>query len=71
MQNYTKEVVFDDYGVKLFRPNKYWLAVNNDFNFNEDFEIILELSFPEIPWETQTLFSNTSSLSGGMQSFSF
>ncbi len=69
LQNYTKEVVFDDYGVKLFRPNKYWLAVNNDFNFNEDFEIILELSFPEIPWETQTLFSNTSSLSGGMQSW--
>ena len=69
LKNYTKEVVFNDYGVKLLRPNKYWLAINNNFNFNEDFEVILELSFPEIPWETQTLFSNTSSLSGGMQSW--
>ena len=69
LKNYTKEVVFNDYGVKLLRPNKYWLAVNNNFNFNEDFEVILELSFPEIPWETQTLFSNTSSLSGDIQSW--
>ena len=69
LKNYTKEVLFDDYGIQLLRPNKYWLAVNNSFNFNEDFEVILELSFPEIPWETQTLFSNTSSLSGGMQSW--
>ena len=68
-KNYTKEVIFDDHGIQLLRPNKYWLAVDNNFNFNEDFEVILELSFPEIPWETQTLFSNTSSLSGGMQSW--
>ena len=69
LNNYTKEVVFNDYGIELLRPNKYWLAINNDFNFNEDFEVILEVSFPEIPWETQTLFSNTSTLSGGKQSW--
>jgi len=69
LKKYTKEVVFNDYGIELIRPNKYWLAINNNFDFNEDFEVILQLSLPEIPWETQTLFSNTSSLSGGTQSW--
>ena len=57
---YTSKITFEQEGIKLFRPNKYWLAVDNSFDFQNDFEIIIEISFPELPWEKQTLISNTS-----------
>ena len=53
----------------MFRPNKYWVSIENQFDFNEDFEIIIQLSLPEIPWETQTLISNTSAFTGEIQSW--
>ena len=58
--SYTSKITFEQEGIKLFRPNKYWLAVDNSFDFQNDFEIIIEISFPELPWEKQTLISNTS-----------
>ena len=58
--SYTSKITFEQEGIKLFRPNKYWLAVDNNFDFQNDFEIIIEISFPELPWEKQTLISNTS-----------
>ena len=61
--------MYNEFGLKLYRPNKYWVAVENNFNFNEDFEIILNLSFPEIPWETNTLISNTSIFNDQIQSW--
>ena len=69
LEDYTSKITYDENGIKLFRPNKYWVAVNNEFDFNQDFEIILNLSFPEIPWETQTLISNTSAFSQEVQSW--
>ena len=68
---YTANITFDSGGIKLFRPNKYWLAIDNEFDFQNDFEIILKLSIPEIPWERQTLLSNTSGFSGQTQSWKF
>ena len=58
--SYTSKITFEQEGIKLFRPNKYWLAIDNNFDFQNDFEIIIEISFPELPWEKQTLISNTS-----------
>ena len=58
--SYTSKITFEQEGIKLFRPNKYWLAIDNNFDFQNDFEIIIEVSFPELPWEKQTLISNTS-----------
>ena len=58
---YTSKITFLDDGLKLFRPNKYWLAIENTYDFDDNFEIIIELVFPEVPWERQTLISNTSS----------
>ena len=69
LSNYNSKITFQDDGIKLFRPNKYWLAIDNNYNFNDNFEIILELILPEIPWETQTLISNTSSFTGEIQSW--
>ena len=69
LRKYNGKVIFDDNGIQLLRPNKYWLAIDNEFNFNEDFEIILEVSLPEIPWETQTLISNTSAFTDDVQSW--
>ena len=66
---YNSKITFENQGLKLFRPNKYWVSIENQFDFNEDFEIILHLSFPEIPWETQTLISNTSAFTGDTQSW--
>ncbi len=66
---YNSKITFEDQGLKLFRPNKYWVSIENQFDFNEDFEIVLYLSFPEIPWETQTLISNTSAFTGDTQSW--
>ena len=68
---YTANITFDSGGIKLFRPNKYWLAIDNEFDFQNDFEIILKLSLPEIPWERQTLLSNTSGFAGQTQSWKF
>ena len=69
LNNYNSKITFEDQGLKLFRPNKYWVSIENEFNFNEDFEIIIQLSLPEIPWETQTLISNTSAFTGETQSW--
>ena len=69
LEDYTSKITYDENGIRLFRPNKYWVAINNEFDFNQDFEIILNLSFPEIPWETQTLISNTSAFSQEVQSW--
>ena len=66
---YNANIMYNEFGLKLYRPNKYWVAVENNFNFNEDFEIILNLSFPEIPWETNTLISNTSIFNDQIQSW--
>ena len=69
LSNYNSKITFQDGGIKLFNPNKYWLAIENNYNFNDDFEIVIELILPEIPWETQTLVSNTSSFTEDIQSW--
>ena len=69
LEDYKSKITYEENGIKLFRPNKYWVAINNEYDFNQDFEIILNLSFPEIPWETQTLISNTSAFSQEVQSW--
>ncbi len=66
---YTSNITFTEAGIKLFRPNKYWVALENQYYFNDDFEIILKINFPEIPWERQTLISNTSILNNQTQSW--
>ena len=66
---YNAKITFENEGIKLFAPNKYWIAVPNKFDFNGDFEIILKLSLPEIPWERQTLISNTSVFDSQIQSW--
>ena len=67
--DYTANINFENEGIKLFRPNKYWVAIENNYDLNDDFEIILKLSFPEIPSERQTLISNTSILNSQVQSW--
>ena len=71
VNNYNANITFENNGIKLFRPNKYWLAIENNLDFSEDFEIILHLSFPEIPQRRQTLISNTSTINGQVQSWKF
>ena len=66
---YNSKITYENEGIKLFAPNKYWLAVPNEYEFNDDFEIILNLSLPEIPWERQTLISNTSIFNNQTQSW--
>ena len=66
---YTANITYNKNGIKLYRPNKYWLALDNNFNFNEDFEIIINLTIEEIPWESQTLISNTSIFDNQTQSW--
>ena len=68
-KEYNANITYQDNGIKLFRPNKYWIALDNGYNFAEDFEIIIDVSFPEIPWETQTLISNTSIFENQIQSW--
>ena len=67
--NYTSNITFEQEGIKLFRPNKYWLAIENSYDFQNDFEITMEISFPELPWEKQTLISNTSRATNQHQSW--
>ena len=66
---YNFKITFNKENIKLFRPNKYWVGIENSFEFSDDFEIILELSFPEVPWERQTIISNTSSGTNQHQSW--
>ena len=66
---YNAKITYENGGLKLFAPNKYWLAVPNDHIFDGDFEIILNISLPEIPWERQTLISNTSIFGNQVQSW--
>ncbi len=66
---YSANITYDNSGIKLYRPNKYWLAVDNNYDFSNDFELILELSFPEIPWETNTLISSSSTFNEQIQSW--
>ena len=69
INSYNAKITYESDGLKLFSPNKYWLAVPNSFDFSESFEIILNLSLPEIPWERQTLISNTSIKDSQVQSW--
>ena len=69
VNDYNANITFENNGIKLFRPNKYWLAIENNLDFSEDFEIVLHLSFPEIPQRRQTLISNTSIFNGQVQSW--
>ena len=66
---YNANITFENNGIKLFRPNKYWVAIENNYDFTNDFEIILKLTLPEIPWDRQTLISNTSILNNQVQSW--
>ena len=66
---YKANITYENNGIKLYRPNKYWIAIENDFDFSSDFDLIIELSFPEIPWETNTLISNTSTFDVQTQSW--
>jgi hypothetical protein len=66
---YNANITFEDNGLKLYRPNKYWIAIENNYDFRNDFEIIIKLSFPEIPWDRQTLISNTSIINNQVQSW--
>ena len=61
---YTANITFDSGGIKLFRPNKYWLAIDNEFDFQNDFEIILKLSLPEIPWKDRPFYQIPLALQG-------
>ena len=69
LSSYNANITYENNGIKLFRPNKYWLAIENKYDFTNDFEIILKLSLPEIPWERQTLISNTSIMNNQIQSW--
>jgi len=69
VNSYNANITYENNGIKLFRPNKYWLAIDNNLDFSEDFEIVLHLSFPEIPQLRQTLISNTSITNGQVQSW--
>ena len=66
---YNANITFENNGLKSYRPNKYWIAIENNYDFRNDFEIILKLSFPEIPWDRQTLISNTSITNNQTQSW--
>ena len=66
---YNANITFENNGIKLFRPNKYWVAIENNYDFTNDFEIILKLTLPEIPWDRQTLISNTSIINNQVQSW--
>ena len=69
VNSYNANITYENNGIKLFRPNKYWLAIENNLDFSEDFEIVIHLSFPEIPQLRQTLISNTSIINGQVQSW--
>ncbi len=65
MEDYTAKITFTDYGLRLYNPAKYWLNIKNQgYNFNDDFEIILNLNIPEIIWEESNLVSLTSGFGG-------
>ena len=66
---YTANITYNKNGIKLFSPIIYWLALDIIFIFNEDFEIIIYLTIEEIPWESQTLISNTSIFDNQTQSW--
>ena len=66
---YNANITFENNGLKSYRPNKYWIAIENNYDFRNDFEIILKLSFPEITWDRQTLISNTSIFNNQTQSW--
>ena len=64
-EDYTAKITFTDYGLRLYNPAKYWLNIKNqDYNFNDDFEIMLNLNIPEIIWEESILVSQTSGFGG-------
>ena len=44
---YTANITYNKMN-KALNPNKYWLALDNNFNFNEDLEIIINLTIEEI-----------------------
>ena len=46
--DFTSNITFTDAGIQLYRPNKYWVAFENQYYFNDDFEIVFKINFPEI-----------------------
>ena len=32
-EDYKANITYENNGIKLFRPNKYWVAINNEFDF--------------------------------------
>ena len=70
LNKYTSKIYFTDYGIELKNPNYYWLNIENkDFQFNQDFEILLELKIPEIIWNEAILVSSSSTFNGQVQSW--
>ena len=62
---YISNVNFTPFGIVMYNPTKYWLSIENDnFNFHDDFEILLKLKVPEIIWEEAVLVSSTSGFDG-------
>ena len=54
----------------MYNPTKYWLSIENeDYDFNDDFELILNLKVPEIIWEEAVLISLTSGFDGKIASW--
>ena len=37
LNSYNAKITYESDGLKLFSPNKYWLAVPNNTNFSERF----------------------------------
>ena len=66
---YEANITYSNYGIELFRPNKYWIALEDNTNYNDDFEMIFKVTLPEIPWERQTLVSKTSIFNNQIQSW--
>ena len=64
-EEFNSNVSFSDFGIVMYNPTKYWVSVENeDYNFNDDFEISLHLKVPEIIWEEAVLVSLTSGFNG-------
>ena len=69
-EEYNSKVTFSEFGIVMYNPTKYWLSIENeDYDFNDDFELILNLKVPEIIWEEAVLISLTSGFDGQIASW--
>jgi len=58
------KIKFNEFGLELFRPRSYWIAIPNTFDLSDkDFSVTIELNLDEIPKGNETLFSQSSILS--------